>query len=490
MSDLSMSDLVLLDLAGIKEQVKANEEEFIASVEWLRAKLKIATFSRDTLYFLRQLSSYVNLDGRDGMLAGIEQEWITRLIKEQITEEKAWREAEAASGKEAVSGETDEEEDPLGGASRQPKAIPVELKLFSAQEREGINAIAAYHSVLYGALPAVSAFRERYLPAKLLSAAEADAFLRSAALRFLSASDFEQLGVDILRHQAEVISLTMTKVTAEQKEKLTGNIILYPAIEQPLTAEEGLGRWYKYTAVIALTSLGTTESKPVRHMVEKILVAREKKPVWMFPDPFFKQEPDVVIQDREFPSSFPASIASELHQIITSRTASGTIPGDVWKRAIFVLTCMISYNPVTVRTAKHITADINSLEGAALIARRMERGEGLCGRIEIEADAWIKSDTIGKIYHEQQSLLGQTVDGKTRYKISGADSLQLVTEVIRMYLAEKVSPSYHHAYEVLRKEGKIAGTADNFRKRYKRACEILSIPFNMDNVVQYIKKRR
>ena len=481
-----MSDLFMLDLVGIKEQVKADEEDFIASVEWLKIKLKITAFSKETLYFLRQLSGYIDLDGRSGTQAGIDEERIIRLVKEQIAEEKKAEVDRRDDHPGAVS--EDEEEARLSSEPRQAEAVPVELELFSSQEREGIKAVAAYLGVLYGALPAVSAFRELHLPANLLSATEADRFLRSAALRFLSASDFERFGVGVLDHQAEVISLAMVKLTTEQKEELAGDFIVYPATERPFSAEEGAGRWYKYTAVIALTASGTAKSKPKKHIIEKTLVVRETKPVWMFSDPFFKQDHSTVIQDSNFPHLFPASIANDLHQIITSRGASGAIPGDAWMKAIFVLTGAISYNPVTIRAAKHITADLSSLEEAALIARRIQMGQELCGRIQIEADAWIKSDTIRRIYHEQQSLLGETVGGKTRYKISGADSLQLVSEVIKIYLAEKVAPSYHHAYQVLWQAGKITGTADNFRKRYKRACEMLSIPVRIDNVVRYIKQ--
>ena len=484
-----MSDLFMLDLVAIKGQVKAGEEDFIASVEWLKTKLKVTAFSKETLYFLRQLSGYIDLDGRDGTQAGIDQEVIIGLVREQIIEEKR-AEAEGQYDRSGTVLDAEEEkEDPPSGEPRQTEAFPVELELFSSQEREGIKAICVYQGVLYGALPAISAFRELYLPADLLSAAQADTFLRSAAPRFLSASDFERLGVGVLDHHAEIISLTATKLTTEQKEELTGDLIVHPPTQHPFTAEEGAGRWYKYTAVIALTSLGTTEAKTKKHIIEKVLVARETKPVWMFSDPFFKQDHSAVIQDSNFPHYFPASIANDLHQVITSRGASGTIPSDALQKAIFVLTGTIRYNPVRIRIAKPVTADMNSVEGAALIARQMERGQGFCGRIEIEADAWIKSETIKKIYHQQQGLLAQTSGVKTRYKISGADSLQLVTEVISIYLSEKLFPSYHHAYQVLRRAGKITGTADNFRKKYKRACEILSVPFNIDNVVEYIKRR-
>lgn len=486
--EVYMSDLLMLGLVAVKEQVKANEEDFLGSVEWLKTKMKITAFSKETLYFLRQLSGYIDLDGRNGTQAGIDQELIIRLVKEQIAEEKKAEVDRQYDHPVVVSGAEDEEKIPLNGEPRQAEAFPVELELFSSQEREGIKAISAYRGVLYGALPAVAAFRELYLPANLLSATEADKFLRSVALRFLSASDFERLGVGVLNHQAEVVSLGMVKLTTEQKEELTGDIIHYPATERPLSAEEGAGRWYKYTAVLALTSGGTTKSEPERHIITKTLVVRENKPAHLFPDPFFKQDHFSVIQDSNFPHSFPASIADDLHQIITSRRASGAIPGNAWMKAVFVLTGSLNYNPVTIRTTKQVTADLNSLEAAALITRRMEIGEGSGGRIVIEADAWVKSDTIRKIYHEQQTLLGQTIGGKTRYKISGADSLHLVSEVIKISLAEKVAPSYHHAYQNLRQIGKITGAADNFRKKYKRACEILSIPFNIDNVVQYIKQ--
>ena len=483
-----MSDFLTLDLDDIKTRVREEEEDFASAIEWLKVKLKVKAFSKETLYFLRQLSGYINLDGRDGSQAGIDQELIVRLAKEQIAEEKA-KAGGRTDDPDAVLGTEDDEEALLRGEPRQTEAVPVELELFSSQEREGIKAISAYLSVLYGALPAVSSFRERYLPAALLSATEADQFLRSAALRFLSALDFERLGVSVLAHQAEVVDLAMVKLTTEQKEALTDEFILYPATERPFTAEEGLGRWYKYTATLALTQIGATEAETKNHVVEKTLVARENKPVWMFSEPFLAQDPAAVIQDSNFPHTFPGSIANDLNQIITSRGASGTIPGDALRRAMFALTGAINYNPVRMRTAKHTTADLNSAEGTALIVRRLEFGSGLCDRIEIEADAWIKSDTIRKIYHEQQSLLGQTLGGKARYKISGADSLQLVSEVIKIYLAEKVAPSYHHSHHVLRQAGKITGTADNFRKRYKRACEILSVPFNIDEVVQYIRNR-
>ena len=107
----------------------------------------------------------------------------------------------------------------------------------------------------------------------------------------------------------------------------------------------------------------------------------------------------------------------------------------------------------------------------------------------IEADAWITSETIRKIYQKQQSLLAQAAEGNTRYKISKADSLHLVSEVISIYLKEKVAPSYQRGFKLLHQAGKVTGTADNFRKKYKRACQILSIPFSLEDVVRHLRNR-
>lgn len=507
LSDLFTSDLTRMDLVDIRKRVKEEDQEFTASFEWLRIKLKRAVFSKETLYFLRQLSAYINLDGGKDALSGIEQDLIIGLVKQQIAEERITEEKQAEEKQaEAVLGE-DEEEVTSNGKPRQAnsepyltEAIPVELELFGSQELEGIKAISAYLSVLYRALPAVSAFRERYLPAALLSATEADAFLRSAALRFLCASDFERFEVDLLDHRAEVMSLARAKLTTEQKERLVGDIIVYPATQRPFSAEEGAGRWYQYTVVIALTASGSTRSKPTKHVteekqvIEKTLVVRENKPIFTFSDPFFKPDHSIVIEDDNFPHWFPGSMADDLHQIITSRAASGSIPGGALMKALFVLTGTVSYNPVTIRAVKPIAADLSSLEAGTLIARRLQAGEGFCGRIKIEADAWVTADTIKKIYQQQQgilqqqSILAQASGAKTRHKLSGADSLQLVIEVLGIYLSEKIAPSYQHAYTTLRQAGKITGTADNFRKKYKRACQILSIPVNIDAVVQSLRK--
>ena len=468
------------------------------------------------------------MDGRDGALSGIEQELILGLVKQQIAEEKITQEKQAEE-KQAEAGAAlgeDEEEVSSNGEPRQAnsephlaEALSVELELFSSQELEGVKAMSAYLGVLYGALPAVSAFRERYLPATLLSATEADAFLRSPTLRFLCTSDFERFEVDPLNHRAEVISLTRVKLTTEQKEHLTeqkerfaGDIIVYPATQQPFSAEEGAGRWYQYTAVLALIASRMDESKlnkhiieeehvveekhvvEQKHVIEKTLVVRENKPIFTFSDPFLKQDHSAVIEDSNFPHWFPGSMADDLHQVITSRGASGSIPGPALMKALFVLTGTLSYNPVTVRAAKPVPADLSNLEAGTLIARRLVTGEGLCGRIRIEANAWITADTIKKIYQQQQSLLqqqstlAQASGAKTRHKLSGADSLQLVTEVLGIYLSEKIAPSYQHAYATLRQAGKITGTADNFRKKYRRACQILSIPVNIDAVVQSLRK--
>ncbi len=507
------------DFEDMDRAMEEDEEQLISSLDWLRERLNLVEFTTATLYFLVRLSADYDIGGVHDGLDEREKAEIVERVKGQLTREKReearqWESFESAlqgvakndlerkiardlcskaprslpqqsSRQQAESVELSKE--PL-----QQEKIPVGLEVFSPQEREGIEAISMHRGVLCGFLPQVQVFREKYLPSGLLSTAQARAFLSSPALRYLSFTDIEGLGASVTDHKAKVLNQAVEVVTPEQRKRLKGQTVTYPSTVVHYGSLGKVHRWYKYTVSIEVTSGSTGATGSRSCIIEKTLVS-DHKPVKLLRDPFF-WEADLEGSENEntpgrFTRFFTSSVVEELYDLLISRIVMNAIPGGRREQAMFVLTDKADYRPVSVRTSKSIVVNMDASDAASVAAECLMNGKASHDSITIEADSWVTADTIREIYLREQASLMRKAHGATRYKISNQDSLRLVRDVLHIYIKQKSWPSYQGAYKFLQESGKIESKADNFRKRYQRACKILNLPFNIADVVEELRKR-
>jgi len=196
------------------------------------------------------------------------------------------------------------------------------------------------------------------------------------------------------------------------------------------------------------------------------------------------------LSNRQF---FRNSAVFDLYDIISLKHGITSKSGSAMRSAMFVLTDKLPngpYRPVDVTFYENAVTRADSPNAARLYAEALLKNHSLRNTCVIYADAWISADTIKKIYLEEQSAYFEAAGGKSRYKIANRHSFRLVTEVVNLFSQEKGKLNYQHAHAILQKAGKIGGKADGFRKKYQRACEILGLPLDINDVVEALRKHQ
>ncbi len=184
------------------------------------------------------------------------------------------------------------------------------------------------------------------------------------------------------------------------------------------------------------------------------------------------------------------------------RTTS--LPGHIHEKALFVLTNTLPpYRPVNVQVAEGFPKLSERQSYNDLLAESIVNGKAHRATISIRAEPWISSETVKRIYESCQASSrphGSSEEDATssdgndkkqrRHRRSQSENIRLIKEVVVIYQQQERKFTLKQAYDVLRHSEKFSGSYGAFTHAYQRACRMLSLPNDMDDIAQKIQKSR
>jgi len=510
---------------GTTDLTEEPRELHLDWLPWLRGKgQQLSPMTED--YVREELADLFELDRAPKELNRHEledtEEDLLKFVRRQIAREMKYYEPEAPnyaaeapsqswppSGERVGVGEWPPQRD-RNGTDKLPD-------LLTPQERAGARAISAYFCAVLGGQTAVRTFRTKVLGPEgtFLSEPEADQFILSPAVRYLSFDDLAHHGVVPARHQAKVVEFETQVVPADRVDSLA---TIAPVVFASGSASKAHAAFYD--AFYVRLHL----DPPGEEITRFYLSARNEPPFGGRPQlpwvPFMAQ--DVwrsTLPGETSGEMFDGSVAYELRQI--AEDAAKGSPFESWQVALFLLTnTPPELNSLTVSVAAPLLP-VGTVARSGGVTRRVGWGKGASGprkaraarrfavarrwhsqvrgSIQITAEPWVSANTIARYWRNcQQGLFAKGM--QQRLRLPSESHLGIMTRVFEQYplgpatqTKGKDSLSLRQALlqAACAETGKSVLEQDysNLFKAYRKGCIALGLPENMSAVLNLLDER-
>jgi len=434
----------------------------------------------------------------------IEEDLLKR-VRAHIAREMKYYGAEASNHRSLHSGKRD------GAGGRTPQGdgdgtgrLP---DLLTPQERAGGRAISAYFCAVLGRQTAVRTFRMKVLGPEgtFLSEPEADQFMLSPAVRYLSSDDLAHHGVVAARHQAKVVEFETQVVSADQIDSLA---TMAPVIFASGSASEGCAAFYDAFYVrLHLDPPGEEIKRFYLSAKNESSFGGGPQLPWV---PFVPQGVSTITPPGEVEepllSMFVGSVADELSHIVED-AAKGS-PFDPWQVALFLLTnAPPELNALSVSVAAPLLpVGVAARSGGAPGQRKAsaakrfvmarQRRSRMRGSVQITAEPWVSANTIARYWrHCQRELFGEGME--QRLRLPSPIHLGMMTRVFEQYQVGRfkqqkgkyslsLRPVLSQAAYVDTGKSVLEQYYSNLLRTYRKGCSVLDLPEDMSRVLNLL----